>query len=251
MTDLPLPTLAFAAVVVTLAYTVYGLTGFGAALVGLPVLAHLFPLRFAVPLVLVFDLCAGVLLGLKNRQHVDRRELLRLAPFILVGMAVGVTLLVRAPERWLLLALGLFVLAYSLWSLFGKAATSPVSTRWAVPAGVVGGGFTALYGTGGPIYTLYLARRIADKTALRATIAMLIFAAGLLRLALFTGTGLYEQTGLLRLALVLLPFALLGYFIGSRLHARLPGRRAVQAVWVVLIAGGASLVWRAASLPTQ
>ena len=106
MPDLPLLTVAAAALAVTLAYTVFGLTGFGAAIVGVPLLAHFFPIRFAVPMMLVFDLCAGLLLGLRNRRDVDRAELLRLAPFVALGMILGVTVLVRAPERWLLGVLG-------------------------------------------------------------------------------------------------------------------------------------------------
>ena len=127
MPDLPWTTLLAAAAAVTLAYTVYGLTGFGASIVAIPLLAQLLPLRFAVPMMLLFDLLAGLLLGLKNRQSIDRRELLRLVPFLLVGMVVGVYLLAQAPERWLLAALGLFALLYAAWNLLRKQTTTPVA----------------------------------------------------------------------------------------------------------------------------
>ncbi len=249
MIDLPWITLLSAALIVTLAYTVYGLTGFGATIVALPLLAHFFPLRFAVPMMLVFDLFAGLLLGLKNRKHLDRQELLRLLPFLVLGMAAGVTLLAQASEKWLLLLLGAFVLAYASWSLLSKMAPAPVSPGWAIPAGVIGGAFTALYGTGGPIYMIYLARRLPDKTVMRATIGVLIFGTALIRLGLFTGSGFYAQRDLLPLAFALLPCALVGYLAGSHLHARTPTKRAVQAVWLLLIAGGAGLVWRSVTMP--
>lgn len=244
MFDLPWTTLLAAALIVTLAYVVFGLTGFGSAIVGVPLLAHFFSLRFAVPMMLVFDLCASLLLGLKNHRQADKRELLRLLPFLLLGMVVGVTLLASVPEHWLLLVLGSFVLSYAGWSLLVKTAPVTVSPRWAVAAGSVGGAFTAMYGTGGPIYVIYLARRLADSGVMRATIGALVFGTALFRLVLFTGSGFYAQDRLLTLALALLPCALAGYLIGSRLHARIPLRRAVQAVWLVLIVGGASLLWR-------
>jgi len=250
MPDLPLLTVAAAALAVTLAYTVFGLTGFGAAIVGVPLLAHFFPIRFAVPMMLVFDLCAGLLLGLRNRRDVDRAELLRLAPFVALGMILGVTVLVRAPERWLLGVLGAFVFAYAAWSLLNRAAARQISARWAVPAGMAGGVFTALYGSGGPIYTVYLARRLADANRLRASIAVLIFCTAWARLALFSGTGLLFQPSLLRLAVLLLPCAVIGYFIGSYLHRRLAPGRTARAIWVLLLASGASLLWRAASVAT-
>lgn len=249
MIDLPWITLLSAALIVTVAYTVYGLTGFGATIVALPLLAYFFPLRFAVPMMLVFDLFAGLLLGLKNRKHLDRQELLRLLPFLLLGMAGGVTLLAHASERWLLLLLGAFVLSYASWSLLSKMAPALISPGWAVPAGVIGGAFTALYGTGGPIYMIYLARRLPDKTVMRATIGVLIFGTALIRLALFTGSGFYAQRDLLPLAFALLPCALIGYLAGSHLHAHMPTQRAVQAVWLLLIAGGAGLIWRGLAMP--
>ena len=248
MPDLPLSTVAAAALAVTLAYTVFGLTGFGAAIVGVPLLAHVVPIRFAVPMMLVFDLCAGLLLGLRNRRDVDRAELLRLAPFVALGMILGVTALVRAPERWLLGVLGAFVFAYAAWSLLNRAAARQISARWAVPAGITGGVFTALYGSGGPIYTVYLARRLGDANRLRASIAVLIFCTAWARLALFSGTGLLFQPSLLRLAVVLLPCAVAGYFIGSHLHRRLAPERARRAIWLLLLASGASLLWRAVSI---
>jgi uncharacterized membrane protein YfcA len=244
MIDLPWATVAAAGLIVALGYTVYGLTGFGSSMVAIPLLAHFFPLRFAVPMMLVFDLCAGVLLGLKSRQHLDRAELLRLLPFLLVGMAVGATLLASASDRWLLVVLGTFVLVYALYNLVRTGVPSPVSQRWAIPAGTLGGVFTALYGTGGPVYTMYLARRLSDKAALRATIGILIFTTAFVRLALFTGSGFYAQEGLVPLALLLIPCALGGYLLGTRLHHWLAPERVTRVVWLLLVAGGASLLWR-------
>lgn len=244
MIDLPWPTLLSSALIVAIAYTVYGLTGFGATIISLPLLAHFFPLRFAVPLVLIFDLFAGLLLGLKSRRQMDFKELLRLMPFLLIGMVAGVTLLVNASERWLLTILGTFVLGYASWSLLSKAVPAPISSRWAVPAGLIGGVFTALYGTGGPIYMIYLTRRLPSQTVVRATIGVLIFGTALTRLALFSSNGFYTQSGLLPLAFALMPCALLGFFAGSHLHTHLPTKHVVQAVWLLLIVSSSSLLLR-------
>ncbi len=244
--DLPLTKLLAAALAVTLANTVYGLTGFGAAIVAIPLLAQFLPLRVAVPMMLLFDLVAGLLLGLKNHRSVDQRELLRLVPCLLVGMVLGVVLLAQAPERWLLAILGTFVVLYASWNLLRKPTTATVAPGWAVPAGLFGGAFTAMYGTGGPIYASYLARRVSDKNVLRASVAALIFGAGWLRLVMFTASGFYAQQGLLMLAALLLPAAVLGYFIGSRLHARLSGPQAFKAVWLLVSAAGLGLLWRVA-----
>ncbi|GAP37486.1 sulfite exporter TauE/SafE family protein [Piscinibacter sakaiensis] len=237
--------LAATAAIVALAYTVYGLTGFGSSIVAVPLLAQFYPLRFVVPMVLLFDLAAGLILGLRNRHRLSRAELLRLLPWLCVGMVAGVTLLVQVPERVLLGALGAFTLLFALWSLLNRRPVRPVSARWAAPAGLAGGAVTALYGTGGPIYTLYLARRLDDAAVFRATIGVLIFVTAAIRLALFSGTGLYAQPGLLALALAMAPAALAGFLLGSRLHARLDRAQAMRVVWSLLIVSGTGLLVRA------
>lgn len=244
MTELSVPQLAAVCAAVTLAYTVFGFGGFGANLVALPMLAHVLSLRFAVPMLLLLDLLSAALLSARNRTLIDRVELGRLAPALLLGMGLGLPVLRHAAERGLLLLLGLFVGGFALWSLLGKANPQPASPRWAWPAGLAGGVFSTLFGTGGPLYTLYLARRIADTARLRATIGAVILGSALVRLLLFTGSGFLAQPGLLKLAALLVPCALVGYLIGSRLHARLPQAQVRRAVWVLLLVSAASLLVR-------
>jgi len=237
-------TLAQLALIIVFGYTVFGLTGFGSSVTAMPLLVLFMPLRMAVPLMLVFDFVSNVLLGLKNRRHIDKREALRLIPFMAAGMAIGVFALVRAPERLLLVVLGVFILGYSAWSLLVQRKPRPLGSAWAGPFGIVGGIFTALFGTGGPFYTIFLTSRLDDKLTLRATLSGVLFFSAVSRLVLFTGAGLYHQPALPLLAIVLLPFALGGLYVGNRLHQRLATERIKQVVWVVLIAGGVSLILR-------
>jgi hypothetical protein len=229
---------------VMLGYAVFGFGGFGANLVALPMLAHVMSLRFAVPTLLVLDLLSASLLSARNRPLIDGGELRRLAPALLIGMGLGLLVLQRADEHWLLVLLGGFVGAMALWSLVGRAATGPAPPRWAWPAGLVGGVFSTLFGTGGPVYTLYLVRRIADNGRLRATIGAVILGSALVRLVLFTGSGFLAQPGLPALAALLLPCALVGYLVGSRLHTRLPQAQVRRAIWLLLLASAASLLAR-------
>mgnify|MGYP000866686356 CR=1 FL=1 len=246
MIDLPWPALAAVAAAVTLGYTVFGFCGFGAGIVVLPLVAHVLPLREAVPMMLVLDIATSLTLGLQSRGLVDRRELLRLVPWLLAGMGVGIVVLARAHETWLLATLGVFVAANAAWSLVGRLAAQPVAPGWAVPAGLVGGTFSAMFGTGGPVYTLFLARRIHDTVRLRATIGTLILLSAALRAVLLVGGGFFAQRGVLPLALAMLPCAAIGYAVGSRWSARVPQDRVRRAIWLLLLASGASLVVRAA-----
>ena len=180
---MPADLIALAAPVVFIAYVVFGMTGFGAAMVAVPILAQFMPLSVAVPLVVLFDLACTALVGGRNWRQVSRVELARLFPWMLLGIFLGVTLLRNAGARWPLIVLGCFVLTVCARGLKGGrgASQEPLPTPWALPFGVFGGVFSALFGTGGPIYTIYLSRRIAALDAFRATISVVILASGVVR----------------------------------------------------------------------
>jgi uncharacterized protein len=239
--------LATVCLVMVLAYMVFGFGGFGANLVSLPILAHFMSLQVAVTLLLVLDLIVSGLLGVRNRQQTDFGEIRRLLPTMLSGMLLGVLLLTWAAERWLLLLLGAFVGCFALWNLFGRPSQQPASARWAWPAGLAGGVFSALFGTGGPVYTLYLARRITDTNRLRATIGAVILGSAFVRLVLFTGSGFFAKPGLLAMSLLLLPCAVLGYAVGSRVQSRLPQASVRRAIWILLLVSALSLLARGLS----
>lgn len=228
------------------AYTVFGLTGFGSAVVAVPILVHFVPLTFAVPLVMLLDFVSTLTVGALNWRLVSRPELLRLVPFMLIGIVAGATLLVDVEPQWLLLALGVFVVLNALWNLLRRAPAGQVSAWWSFPAGVAGGVFSALFGTGGPIYTTYLARRV-DAASFRATTVTIILMSGLIRLVTFASNGLLFQPGLLVDWLWFLPVCAAGVFVGSKLHARLPPSRVRQALFALLAVSGAGVIVRAIS----
>jgi len=91
---------------------VFGATGFGASPITVPVLAHVLPLPVVLSLAAALDLGSAAALGVHTKKQADVRELLVLAPFTIVGLALGVTLLVSLPRGATLLALGVFVCAY-------------------------------------------------------------------------------------------------------------------------------------------
>ncbi|MGS1105643.1 sulfite exporter TauE/SafE family protein [Achromobacter anxifer] len=243
---MPPDTLACAAPVVLVAYVVFGMTGFGAAMVAVPLLVQFMPLPFAVPLVVLFDLACTALVGGSNWRRVSLVELKRLFPWLLLGIALGVTLLHNAGARWPLILLGSFVLAVCIKGLWRARAkpSAPLNTCWALPFGVFGGIFSALFGTGGPIYTIYLSRRLDALDQFRATISVVILASGIIRAAAFGAAGLYAQPEILSAAAVLLPVALIGLYGGSRLRARVSPELLKRAIFVLLAIAGAGAIYR-------
>ena len=71
------------------AYFIRGITGFGSALISVPLLALSQPLQFAVPLVLALDFTASLVLGGTNRKKANWGEIKVLLPFGMVGACVS------------------------------------------------------------------------------------------------------------------------------------------------------------------
>ena len=238
-------TLLLAALIVFAGYTVFGVTGFGASPITVPVLAHVLPLPFVLSLAAALDLGSAAVLGVHTRKQADVRELLVLAPFTIIGLALGVTLLVRLPRNATLLALGVFVCGYALYIMLHGGPRRPLGRAWAAPAGLASGVLGALFGVGGPPYVVYIAGRIPDTTAQRATISLMVALNVGLRVAAFAIAGLFTGRDLWLAIGVLLPVAWAGVWTGNRVHTHVAPAKVVRIVGAVLLFSGASLIARA------
>src|SRR5207253_2269165 len=169
---------------------IFGITGFGSALVTIPLATHLVPLKFALALFAVVDLCCALSVGLENPRNAKRSEWARLVPMILVGTALGVTLLVNLPRAAGMLLLGVFVLSYALYSLVHRGPARVIHAGWAWVAGLCGGITSTLFGAGGPPYAIYLSQRGLTKEQFRATMGFATLTSISLRASAFLLTGL-------------------------------------------------------------
>src|SRR5919206_3538663 len=109
--SLPLSALLLAPVVVIGAYMVLAVSGFGSALISIPLLALLLPVKLVIPVVLVVDFIATASTGLRFRNDIALAEIKPLMMPMALGLLAGVTLLVQLPAHWILLALGIFIVS--------------------------------------------------------------------------------------------------------------------------------------------
>ena len=239
--------LLVAPVAMVLGYVVFGLTGFGATAVTVPILAHFLPVTFLVPMVVLIDFGSSIAVGSAGRAHLSKEELKRLLPWMLLGFVLGVTVLVGVPERSLRLALGVFAVLIGLYGIFNPTLAHSISRLWAVPAGLVGGSIATIFGAGGPVYVTYLSGRLADKSQIRSTVATLISISALVRALLYAATGLLLHVAIFAGAAILAPFAWAGVKIGHRIHLGLTQEQMRRCVGALLVLIGASLLVRALS----
>jgi uncharacterized membrane protein YfcA len=224
---------------------VFGLTGFGAALVTVPVATHFVPLPFALALFVLMDLVNAFRIGFENPKNAVRAEWTRLVPTILVGTVAGVTLLVNLPREAATLALGAFVTAFALYSLARSAeARRIVSTRWAYLAGFAGGITSTLFGAGGPPYAMYLSHRGLAKEQYRATMGFATLTSISLRTIAFFATGILLDLKVWLCAVAVIPAGLAGLWAAGHLFRRISREALMRVVALMLLASGASLILR-------
>ncbi|MDO9636586.1 MAG: sulfite exporter TauE/SafE family protein, partial [Thiobacillus sp.] len=132
--QLAVSSIAGAAAILLAAYVIRGITGFGSGLISVPFLALFLPLKFVVPLILLLDFTASIVIGGLNFKRVKWDEIGVLIPFGVVGVVLGTSLLVNLPPEPMLMALAGFVFIFALRSLFNIHGEKPVSRGWAVPA---------------------------------------------------------------------------------------------------------------------
>jgi uncharacterized protein len=241
---IPPESLIVMVLVIFVGYTIFGATGFGASPLTIPVLAHVLPLTFVLPLAALLDLSSGLAVGYHTRRQADTRELLVLLPFTLVGLTLGVTLLVRLPQRATVLALGMFVCLYAIHVMLRRGPARRTSRGWAAPAGVLGGIVGALFGMGGPPYVVYLTGRIPDPAAQRATISQMVILNVGLRVVAFALAGLLLSRGLWIAVMSLLPVAWAGLWVGNRAHVSVTPAMLARMIGAALFLTGAGLIVR-------
>lgn len=238
---------AAATAIVVLAYFIRGIAGFGSGLIAVPLLALFLPLTFVVPLILLLDFTASLVMGGLDLQRVQWREVGMLIPFSLIGVIVGTQLLVNLPLTPMLLILAAFIAVFAVRSLLNLKGEKPVSAWWAIPASFTGGTVGGLFGTGGPPYVIYLNHRIQDKTLLRATFSALFFIEGAVRIATFFIAGLLMAQTVWWNALFALPLMLGALWMGGHVHTGLTQAHMTRLIGVLLLLASVSLTLKALS----
>ncbi|MBM3340677.1 MAG: sulfite exporter TauE/SafE family protein [Betaproteobacteria bacterium] len=236
--------LIFTPLIILLAYLIFGMSGFGSTLIAVPLLTHVLPLKFVIPMVIILDCISSVTMGVKLREQVWKAEFIPMLPFLLLGLVAGAFVLMKLPPQWLILTLGCFVLIFAVNFLVNRKPLFRMP-RWTVaPIGLLAGTTSSAFGVGGPIYVFYFTARGATAEQIRATVPAVFSFTSIARIIIFATIGLFNPQVLMATAVLLIPMAL-GLWCGHRLHGTLTREQALRVVGVLLLLSGVSLIARA------
>lgn len=232
--------IVFSIAVIFLAYIIKGLSGFGSGLIAIPLLAFIFPLTFIVPVLGLLNYSGTLMQSFHLRKQVAWKDILPLIPFTLTGIMIAIWLLVNVNEELLVRVLGVFIVCYSIYSLLPLPEFIG-GRKWAIFGGGLGGMVGALFGTGGPFYVVYLRMRQLNKAQFRASIAMIFFFDGGVRIIGYALNGLYT-TQVLWMLLMLFPVLFVGMYVGHHLHVKFDQKKFNKVISVLLMISGLMLL---------
>lgn len=233
----------YGSLIVFLAFFVRALSGFGSALISIPLLSLVFDLKLIVPLEAILEVAISLLLLRAVYQHIDRRTLVPMIIGVALGSVVGVYGLTTVETPLLKRLFGVAIIGYALYLVLNRRPVTyqPTNVGWGFVAGLGGGIIGGTVGTSGPPYVMYLSYRLRDKRVLHATLTALFGVDGLWRIGLFTASGLLTTESWLRV-LAVLPALVLGTWLGHRAHLNISQARFMQLVAAVLGIAGLLLI---------
>lgn len=211
-----------------------GFSGFGAALIFMPVAAASMSAQIAAPLLLVVDMIITIPLIPGAIRHADRREVALMALGSLIGVPLGtwaLALMNPLAVRWMIVALivPMLALLMSGWRYLGRT-TAAVTTF----VGVVSGFFNGVAQVGGPPLVLYWLRDAGKALTMRASIILLFAISNLISIPSYFVGGLWSRA-IIGLAIAIAPAYALGLWLGSHMF-RLASEATFRRICYALIA---------------
>jgi uncharacterized membrane protein YfcA len=237
--------IVYCCVVMTIAYSARGASGFGAA-AAMPLLGLVLPLKVLVPAWTLIGIAAGGALIGSDRHKVAWAEIVRLLPGTFVGIAIGLYLFTLLDSATLAKWLGALVLAYGLYSLWGTFREAPkahLPPKLAAALGGIGGGMTGtIVGTMGSVFfAMYFDAIKLGKDHYRATMTGILLTLTVIRGVGYFAVGEFSRDVIVVTA-ILFPSMMLGIFIGNRFHHGMSELVFRRTVAIALTVSGLALL---------
>ncbi len=233
------------------AATVTGFSGFGFALIAVPLLTLVLDLKFVVPLVLLMSLFSVVVLSANKLRFFREPTIVFIFIGTMAGLMVGTYSLANFDTSVLKKILGIVVALFALHIFLrarrereperreglGPATGIPVALFVGILSGLAGG----LFGTSGPPLVIYVDYFAKDKSSFRAQLLVLFVLHDVFRLFLYIHFSLMNME-VVRFGLWLLPGVCVGLLVGSRMHYQVNEKTFSRAVAAMLLVSGLLLL---------
>jgi uncharacterized membrane protein YfcA len=230
-------------IVVFLATLFRSAFGFGEALIAVPLLALFLPLKVAAPLAVLVSITIAAVVVAQDWRKIHVRSAGWLVAASLFGIPVGLLLLTSSHQQAVKIALAIFIMAFSLYSLLGRKPPElkTDSKVWLLGCGFVAGVIGGAYGMNGPPLVIYGAMRRWSAQHFRATLQAYFLPASVIGMSGYWLAGLWVPI-VTHYYLLCLPALLPAILLGRVVNHRLQGDTFLKYVYVGLAGIGVVLL---------
>jgi len=227
--------------IVYFAAVLQSLSGFGFALVVMPLATLVLDLKTAAPLIALAALTANTINIIRFHRAINLGEVARLGVASAAGIPIGIWILARWDELVIKRAMGAILVTYTVYTLLRPMLRRPLARWWAYPAGFLAGCLSGAYNTPGPPVVVYGSLRQWPKDEYRAIVQALFFINGVLIVSShLLARNVTSQVG--TLYGLAAPALLLGLWTGARLDCYVDQERFRFLVTGMILVLGLSML---------
>ena len=197
------------------------MVGFGSSTIFIPIALLFVDFRTALILVAISHMSGGIGRITFFRRGLDKRLLMNFGlPSVLLTL-LGSLLVSYVPTIFLKLVLGVFLITFSLMSLFKVKLKISSSLKNSFVGGGLSGFFAGLIGTGGVLRGAFLTSFDLEKSVYIATTAVISLAVDATRIPVYIGNGFLDPQYYYLIPILFL-LAIAGSFAGRRIVNVIP-----------------------------
>lgn len=223
------------------AYFVKGLCGFANTLVFSTILSFGVDNINISPIELLLGYPSNVIISWKERKSVNWRVCLPLAALVLLGNIPGILLLKNVDTQLTKIIFGFVIIGIGIEMLLREKSKKAKESRvLLIIIGMISGILCGLYGIGA-LLAAYVGRVTDNSQSFKANICMVFIVENTFRIIMYLATGIITLQSF-KQALMLIPFMLLGLFVGMKSSSVLDEKLVKKIVIIMLIISGAALV---------
>jgi uncharacterized membrane protein YfcA len=227
------------------ASVVRGFTGFGLALVAVPLIQFLMPVTDTAVFIAMINFTFSLLYYRRSKREVNNQPLGVMALWTGAGVAAGTLILKYINPAFIQLGWGIIII-FIVFALYRGVDFHIRSDKTALTlSGLLGGLLSGATGITGPPVAVILSSMKTPKEKFNAVISVFILFAVSYALVFYLITGLVRQDTLL-LALCSVPALIAGLYTGDRLVARISQNTFTNIVYVVLVIMGLITLFKGA-----
>ncbi len=231
--------------VVFVATLIRSAVGFGEALIAVPLLALFLPLGVAAPLAVLVSITIAAVVVVQDWRKIHLRSAGWLILATVFGIPLGLMLLTSSHQQVVKIALAIFLIAFSVYSLIVRKPPElhSESQIWLLGCGFCAGVLGGAYGMNGPPLAIYGTLRRWSAQHFRATLQGYFLPASLLGMGGYWAAGLWVPA-VTHYYLASLPAALPAILLGRIVNHRLQGESFLKYVYLGLAGIGILLFFQ-------